>query len=905
MNSSGTDGNQVSGNAIFQNGGLGIDLDPDGVGTGSGANNDKAAPIITSITPSGSDFTIITTADSSDTVEFFRVNNPAAPAVTADPSGSGEGYLYLGSCVDNGACNGPHISAVADANPAAGSVKAVLLSSGLNGTDLVTATATDTSNNTSEFAVNAYTSTCPGGVVTTTADSGFASLRECINLANSYPGTTISFNIPGPGNQSAGADSWWRISPTSALPTVTAAGTIIDATTQTVNQGDTNSQGPEIELDGGGAGASVRGLTIAGGNSTVRGLVINRFTLDGIYLVSFGGNVIEGNYIGTDATGTTDLGNSGSGVYVYSSTGNIIGGSSPGAGNLISGNDYNASEWTTGRGVMLYDADGNTVIGNYIGTDITGTMSIGNEREGVGISNCINNTVGGSGAGEGNLISGNSGVGVWIGGGGTTGNRVLGNLIGTQTNGTSPLGNSSNGVAISNTATNNIIGGSGTGEGNVIAYNTNDGVWVDGSTTDFNLISGNAIFENGGLGIDLEPNGVGVGGGANNNKSAPTITGITASGSDFTIITIAVSGDTVEFFRVNNAAAPAATADPSGSGEGYLYLGSCMDNGACIGPHISAVADADPAAGSIRAILLSSGVSVGDAVSATATDSSNNTSEFSVNALAQGAADLALTKMDNPDPAPAEGPLVYTLSVSNNGPTTANNVTLIDTLPAGVTFQSATPSQGSCSGTTTVTCDLGTVFNGGTASVEILVVTSGAGTITNTASVSAAETDPVPGNNNASEDTDVTVSPMSDVPLTQYTRMHGFIDYTTTGGSLRTQPNSQNPCLVTGSSTAALSGIPAGGTVLAAYLYWAGSGSTVDSQVTLDGSALTADRTFTSNFVLSPNNYDFFGGFKDVTAAVQAKRNGNYTFSGLTVDTYRPILLFPGGHRRLVADRDL
>ena len=496
---------------------------------------------------------------------------------------------------------------------------------------MVTATATDTSNNTSEFAVNAYTSTCPGGVVTTTADAGFASLRECINLANSNPGTTISFNIPGPGNQSAGADSWWRISPTSALPTVTAAGTIIDATTQTVNQGDTNSQGPEIELDGGGAGASVRGLTIAGGNSTVRGLVINRFTLDGIYLVSFGGNIIEGNYIGTDATGTTDLGNSGSGVYVYLSTGNTIGGSSPGTGNLISGNDYNAIEWTTGRGVMLYRADGNSVIGNYIGTDRTGTVAIGNEREGVGISNCINNTVGGSGAGEENLISGNSGVGVWIGGGGTTGNQVLGNLIGTQVDGTSPLGNGSHGVAISNTATNNIIGGSATGEGNVIAYSTGDGVWIDGSTTDFNLISGNAIFENGGLGIDLESDGVGATGGANNNKAAPVITGIAPSGSDIAIIATAGSGDTVEFFRVDNAAAPAVTVDPSGSGEGYLYLGSCVDNGACSGPHISAVADADVATGSVQAVLLSTGVGFGETVTATATDTSSNTSEFATN----------------------------------------------------------------------------------------------------------------------------------------------------------------------------------------------------------------------------------------------------------------------------------
>ena len=631
MNSSGTDGNQVSGNAIFENGGLGIDLDPDGVGTGSGANNDKAAPNITSITPSGSDFTIVATTTSGDTIEFFRVNNPAAPAVTADPSGSGEGYLYLGSCVDNGACSGPHISPVADADPAAGSMQAVLLSSGLSDTDLVTATATDTSSNTSEFAVNVYASICPGGVVTTTADSGFASLRECINYANSNPGTTISFNIPGPGNQSDGDDSWWRISPNSALPAITAAGTVIDATTQTTNQGNTNSLGPEVELEGSSAGASVRGLTVAGGSSTIRGLVINRFSYDGIYLVSFGGNTVEGNYIGTDATGTTDLGNSGSGVYVYLSTGNTIGGGSPGAGNLISGNDYNAIEWTTGRGVMLYRADGNSVIGNYIGTNRTGTVAIGNEREGVGISNCINNTVGGSGAGDENVISGNSGVGVWIGGGGTTGNQVLGNLIGTQIDGTSPLGNGSHGIAISNTATNNIIGGSATGEGNVIAYSTGDGVWIDGSTTDFNLISGNAIFGNGGLGIDLESDGVGATGGANNNKAAPVITGIAPSGSDIAIIATAGSGDTVEFFRVDNAAAPAVTADPSGSGEGYLYLGSCVDNGACSGPHVSAVADADPAAGSVQAVLLATGVGFGDTVTATATDTSSNTSEFATN----------------------------------------------------------------------------------------------------------------------------------------------------------------------------------------------------------------------------------------------------------------------------------
>ena len=470
---------------------------------------------------------------------------------------------------------------------------------------------------------------------------------------------------------------------------------------------------------------------------------------------------------------------------------------------------------------------------------------------------------------------------------------------------TSPLGNGSHGVTISNTATNNIIGGSATGEGNVIAYSTGDGVWIDGSTTDFNLISGNAIFENGGLGIDLDSDGVGTGGGANNNKAAPVITGITPSGSDFTIVATAGSGDTVEFFRVNNAAAPAATADPSGSGEGYSTWEAAWTTAPAAAPTSAPWPMPIPAAGSIRAVLLSSGVSVGDAVSATATDSSNNTSEFSVNALAQGAADLVLTKMDNPDPAPAGGPLVYTLFVSNNGPTTANNVTLIDTLPAGVTFQSATPSQGNCSGTTTVTCNLGAIFNGGTASVEILVVTSGAGTITNTASVTADETDPVPGNNNVSEDTDVVVSPMFDVPLTQYTRLHGFIDYTTTGGSLRTQPNSQKPLL----GDRKFHGRPvrnpgrrhrAGSLSLLGRLRFNGRQSNHPRRLAADG---------------RPHLHEPFRPESQQLRLLRRFQGRHRRGAGQTQRELhlqrtdrrhnRPILLFPGGYRRLVADRDL
>ncbi|MCP3934387.1 MAG: DUF11 domain-containing protein, partial [Actinomycetia bacterium] len=243
---------------------------------------------------------------------------------------------------------------------------------------------------------------------------------------------------------------------------------------------------------------------------------------------------------------------------------------------------------------------------------------------------------------------------------------------------------------------------------------------------------------------------------------------------------------------------------------------------------------------------------------------------------------------DGPDPAPTDGPLVYTLLVTNNGPDAATGVTVTDTLPASVAFQSATPSQGSCSGTTTITCNLGAILNTGTASVEILVVTSGAGTITNNASVTADQVDLVPADNTVAENTDVVASGTSDVPLTQFQRIHGFVDSTVTGGTLRTQPNNVDPCAVGPSSTESLSSIPATATVVGAYLYWAGSGTTVDNQVTFDGTAVTADRTFQAQFTLGATTYDFFGGFEDVTAQVDTKRNGSYSFADLTVDTANP-----------------
>ena len=465
------------------------------------------------------------------------------------------------------------------------------------------------------------------------------SLRQFIKNANSIGtagGTSANisqFRIPNGLLDGNGVAS---IAPLAALPNIndTTGGTTIDGTTQTTNQGNTNSLGPEVEIRGFPTSFTY-GLELNSANNTVNGLIINGFsgTLSaGIMITgaSATGNTVTGNYLGTDYSSSAAVANYIGVAIGAGAQSNTVGGTSVAERNVISGNS------TYGAEIKDSGTDLNVVKGNYIGTDRLGTTAVANGTGAIIWAGAANNKIGGNAVGEGNVISASTSTGLIIANSGSDNNVVQGNLIGTDASGTGNLGNGSSGININQGALNNTIGGTATREANTIAFNSGDGISMNSSGTDGNQVSGNSIFQNGGLGIDLDPDGVGTGSGANNDKAAPVITGITPSGSDFIIVATAGSSDTVEFFRVNNAAAPVVTADPSGSGEGYLYLGSCVDNGACSGPHISAVADADPVAGSIRAVLLSSGVSVGDAVSATATDSSNNTSEFSVNALAQG-----------------------------------------------------------------------------------------------------------------------------------------------------------------------------------------------------------------------------------------------------------------------------
>jgi hypothetical protein len=176
-------------------------------------------------------------------------------------------------------------------------------------------------------------------VVTTTSDSGEGSLRQAILNANAFAGQdTISFNILGEGVET--------ISLASALPDVTDSA-IIDGTTQ---PGYTTT--PIIELDGSGAG-NANGLRITAGNSTVKGLIINRFSQNGIRLETNGNNIIQGNYIGTDSDGGSTVGNRLDGISIASDN-NTIGGTTPEAGNIIANNQ--------GAGVTI---EGN-VAGNRI-----------------------------------------------------------------------------------------------------------------------------------------------------------------------------------------------------------------------------------------------------------------------------------------------------------------------------------------------------------------------------------------------------------------------------------------------------------------------------------------------------------------------------------------------------------
>ena len=383
------------------------------------------------------------------------------------------------------------------------------------------------------------------------AGSGIGMFRTTANqVVGNFIGTDVTGTSPlgnvGSGivigiGASANSICGTSVSGRNIISGNTRNGVRIDGNGATVVQGNfigTDLTGT-IGLGNGGDGVLITtdGNTIGGTTAGARNIISDNGS-DGVSIINNAtGNLVQGNFIGTDVTGTAPLGNANVGVLIEAATNNTIGGATAGARNVISGNAFD--------GVFLATmATGNLVQGNFIGTDVTGTAAIGN-RYGVYIgSSCgggnivSNNTIGGTSAGAGNVISGNRIAGVNISGL-ATGNLVQGNFIGTQVDGTSPLGNSGQGVHIvCPDATENIIGGTGSGAPNVIAHNGENGVQFIFSPTDNGVLT-NSIFSNDGLGIDLvgvpsgvTPNDAGdVDTGPNNQQNFPVLTSAITDGS--------------------------------------------------------------------------------------------------------------------------------------------------------------------------------------------------------------------------------------------------------------------------------------------------------------------------------------------------------------------------------------
>ena len=437
--------------------------------------------------------------------------------------------------------------------------------------------------------------------VTNTSNSGAGSLRQAITDANGHTGAdTINFIIAGTGVHT--------ITPTSALPTITGT-VILDATTD--DSFAANGNRPAIRIRGTSAGSGVDGLKLADGSdgSTIRGLMITNFAHDGIYIASGAdGITIVGNWIGTTGTGSTGVGNTNDGIESFAAGTRID-------GNVItnSGND--------GISLSRSGVSGYIIQGNIIGLDPDGVTGGGNVDVGLAILTGTGNTIGGTTAAARNVISKNY-KGIEIS---TANNTIQGNYIGTDTSGTLNRGNRlGDGVQIQGTANNTIVGGTVAGAGNLFAYNAGSGVAILAGTG--HQVLGNSFYSNTRMGIDLGTTGVTVNNGtkssslANYGMDYPVITATALGGGILNVtgyVGSAASQSTfanarVEFFK--------SAGDGSGYGEGQTFVGYLTSD----------------ANGNFSGSLPGSGLTSSDQLTATATDSNNNTSEFGPNLQVTG-----------------------------------------------------------------------------------------------------------------------------------------------------------------------------------------------------------------------------------------------------------------------------
>ena len=476
------------------------------------------------------------------------------------------------------------------------------------------------------FTVNstADTNVCGGGTCT---------LRGAINAANANPGGDVIVFSIGTGMQ--------VIAPATPLPAITEVATI-DGTFQPGYSGV-----PLIVLDG--TNTVSVGLTVNATAATtlIKALVICRFTQDGVHMMG-SGSAVQASYIGTDPTGLVAKPNGRYGVFVDTVTDGKVGGENPGDGNLISGNTSDGIHVTGGTGALIE--------ANLIGLDATGAAALPNGGNGVVIDSNGNGRVGSTVLAARNWISGNGANGVLLTGASTTSFLVVTNFIGTNQAGSAGVPNALDGVRIDAGAHDNAVGRDPTIDpisANLIAFNTGRGINLTATAGVGNSLRANSIHSNGNLGIDLGNDGLTLNDtgdpdtGPNNLQNFPVITSAAAGSSPRIIGTLnSTAGTTFNIDFYANAAA-----DPTGYGEGQTYLGKTQ-------------VTADGSGNASFDVVLSTALPNGQFVTATATDSSDNTSEFSlaVAATTTGTSFFTLTPcrvLDTRDPnGPHGGPVL-------------------------------------------------------------------------------------------------------------------------------------------------------------------------------------------------------------------------------------------------------
>jgi uncharacterized repeat protein (TIGR01451 family) len=382
--------------------------------------------------------------------------------------------------------------------------------------------------------------------------------------------------------------------------------------------------------------------------------------------------LIQGNFIGTDKTGTVALPNHNDGVLISIGDDTTIGGTTLAARNLISGN------FASGIGAEGHKA---IIQGNLIGTDITGTAAIGNSS-GVDITGDIDNTIGGAAAGAGNIISGNN-LGIDIEPS-STGTLVQGNEIGTDATATINLGNRIVGILAKTTSA--TIGGTASSAGNVIAFSyAGNGTGIEYFSANVPVLH-NSIFGNAGEGIFFSP---GI---------APKLTSATTTTIAGTLAGAAPNATYhLEFFATPDLG---AVSDKS---QGKVLIGEK-----------DVPTDASGAAS--FSISPTGGVPSAQFLTATATSPSGTTSNFSA-AVKVPVADadtayIGVTVSVSPGPVAPGGTLTETVAVTNVGPDASQDVTLTIPVPTATTFVSfrttdslsaTVPEAGSSSGVVSVT----------------------------------------------------------------------------------------------------------------------------------------------------------------------------------------------------------